>query len=76
VVLRLGPVRDVTGYSQLADLAATGTVNVAGAHLNLAVGYTPHVGDALTILQTLGATVAGTFAGLPNGAVFTAGAAY
>jgi fibronectin-binding autotransporter adhesin len=61
-----------TGYSQLSDTGATGTVKLGGATLKLTFGYTPAPGDTLTIVQTSGAAISGTFAGLADGAVFTA----
>lgn len=58
-----------TGHSRL--IVAQG-VTLAGAKLALTMsGYTPAVGDALTIVQT-GTTLTGTFQGLPEGAYVTA----
>lgn len=59
-----------TGYSQLI---ATGAVDLGGATLQESLsGYTPGVGDKLTILKNnSGSPITGTFGGLPEGATFT-----
>jgi autotransporter-associated beta strand protein len=55
-----------TGYDQLS---VTGTVNLAGATLNVNLGFTPALGSAFTLIQNDGIdAVVGTFAGLPQGA--------
>ncbi|OWK45225.1 putative internalin [Fimbriiglobus ruber] len=60
-----------TNYDQLS---VTGGVTLGGATLNVNLGYTPAIGDSFTIVNnvTPGA-VNGTFAGLANNAIFTAG---
>jgi hypothetical protein len=56
------------------QLNVTGTVSLGGATLNLTLGYSPSAGDAFTIVNNDGAdAVAGTFAGLPDGTVFSVG---
>ena len=63
-----------SGYDQLAMTA--GVLDLNNATLNLAVGYTPTVNsDALLIINNADDAVGlnGTFNGLPDGAVFTAG---
>src|SRR5205085_5691188 len=58
-----------TGYDQQN---VTGTVNLGGAVLDLGVFFTPVVGSTYTIINNdLADAVSGTFAGLPEGAVFT-----
>jgi autotransporter-associated beta strand protein len=55
-----------TDYDQLS---ATGKVNVAGATLNVNLGFTPAIGNAFTLIQNDGTdAVVGTFAGLQEGA--------
>ncbi len=55
-----------SGYDQLN---VTGTVNLAGAALNVNLGFTPAVGSAFMLIQNDGKdAVVGTFAGLPQGA--------
>ncbi|MEQ8587316.1 MAG: DUF4347 domain-containing protein [Thalassobaculaceae bacterium] len=60
-----------TGHDQIA---VTGTVTVSGAMLNVALGYTPTVGDSYTLIANDGVdAVTGTFSGLAEGASFSAG---
>src|SRR5262249_43539207 len=55
-----------TGYDQLS---AIGTVNLAGATLNVNLAFTPALGAAFTLVQNDGIdAVVGTFAGLPQSA--------
>ncbi len=55
-----------SGYDQLS---VTGTVNLAGATLNVNLTFTPAVGSAFTLIQNDGKdAVVGTFAGLAQGA--------
>jgi fibronectin-binding autotransporter adhesin len=55
-----------TGYDQLSVM---GTVNLAGATLNVNLGFTPALGSAFMLIQNDGIdAVVGTFAGLPQGA--------
>ncbi|MBE9070418.1 hypothetical protein IQ260_27625, partial [Leptolyngbya cf. ectocarpi LEGE 11479] len=54
-----------TDYDQLQ---AVGTVNLSNASLNLGLGYTPALGDTLTIVDNDGSdAVSGTFNGLAEG---------
>jgi hypothetical protein len=68
----LGGLTPVTQYNQLEvanSIALGGTLHVA-----LVTGYMPHVNDTFTILKNdSGGAVAGTFAGLAEGAAFIAG---
>jgi hypothetical protein len=58
-----------TGYSQLT---AGGPLDLGGSTLNLALGFAPPAGSSFVILTTADAAgVRGTFAGLPEGAVFS-----
>jgi autotransporter-associated beta strand protein len=58
-----------TDYDQLSVL---GTVNLAGATLNVNLGFTPNLGSAFVLIQNGGGgAVVDTFAGLPEGATLT-----
>ena len=58
----------VSNYGQLN---ASGTVSLGGATLSLGFSFTSSTSDAFTIINnTGGGAVAGTFAGLPEGAMF------
>ena len=58
-----------TGYSQLT---AGGPLDLGGSTLDLALGFAPPVGSSFVILATGNtAGVRGTFAGLPEGVVFS-----
>jgi fibronectin-binding autotransporter adhesin len=55
------------------QLLVRGTNQLGGAALNVSVGFPPSEGDRFTIINNDGAeAIVGTFAGLPNGAVFIA----
>jgi fibronectin-binding autotransporter adhesin len=57
-----------TNYDQIA---VTGTVNISGSNLNLTLGYTPAVGDAIVLINNQGTgAVVGTFQGLAQNATF------
>jgi YVTN family beta-propeller protein len=56
-----------TGYDRLV---VSGTAQINGAALTLVPGFRPSAGQTFTILTN----ASGTFAGLPEGAVFAAGA--
>jgi hypothetical protein len=58
-----------TGYDQLN---VTGTVNLGGSTLNTALGFASAVGNTFTIVHST-AGLSGTFNGLANGAIFSAG---
>ena len=61
--------------TQYDQLKVKSTVTLGGA-LSLSVGFTPAVGARFTIINNAGSgAVAGTFAGLPQGATITAGGA-
>ena len=58
-----------SGYSQLQ---VAGAINLAGAKLNLTLGFTPTGGQTFTIINNTGSSaITGTFAGLPEGATLT-----
>jgi hypothetical protein len=60
-----------SGYSQLL---AGGPLDLGGSALGLVLGFAPPVGADFTLLATADpGGVVGTFAGLPEGAVFTQG---
>jgi autotransporter-associated beta strand protein len=60
-----------SGYNQLRAL---GNVSLGNSVLDLVVGPNVPASGSFTIIQNAGTgTVSGTFAGLPEGAVFTAG---
>lgn len=64
--------------TQYDQLAVTGLVTIiSGATLSVNLGFTPSVGNTFTIINndTLIDPVIGTFAGLPQGATITLGAA-
>jgi hypothetical protein len=68
-----GPVAG-SSYDQLQ---VVGTVNLNGATLNLQPGFAATVGNAFLILVNDGTdAITGTFAGLPEGATFSAGGQY
>lgn len=65
---------DLNGASAYDALAVTGTVNLAGATLAGACGYTPLAEEEFTIVSNDGAdAVLGTFNGLAEGASVTIG---
>jgi len=58
-----------TAGAEYDQLSVTGRVNLAGAALNVSLGFTPAIGSAFTLIQNDGTDVVlGTFAGLPQGA--------
>ncbi|HMF11147.1 MAG TPA: autotransporter-associated beta strand repeat-containing protein, partial [Gemmataceae bacterium] len=60
-----------TNYDQLS---VTGKVNLAGATLNVNLGFTPAIGNAFTLIENDGTdAVVGTFAGLSEGATLVLG---
>jgi hypothetical protein len=68
-----GPVPD-SGYDQLQ---VNGSINLNGATLNLHPNFTASVGSTFLILVNQGTSpISGTFAGLPEGAIFEAGGQY
>ena len=83
-ILHTGSLKLAAGANFLIELAGTahdqaavtGTVNVAGANLSVSLlnGFHPSVGDKFTILANDGSdAIGGTFAGLAQGATFSAG---
>jgi hypothetical protein len=71
-----GPVFEVNGTAagtQYDQLKVSGTVTLGGA-LTVTVGYASAAGDTYVLIDNDGADpVAGTFAGLPEGAAFAVG---
>lgn len=66
--IELGGVAPGTSYDQLA---VNGTVSLAGSILDVSLGYVPQLGDRITIIDNDATDpVAGTFAGLDEGAYF------
>lgn len=60
--------------TQYDQLNVIGTVNLSDPTLTLSLGFSPAGGETFTILNNDGSDpVTGTFAGLPEGAVFNAG---
>ena len=60
--------------SQYDQVNVTGTVSLGGATLNPTLGFAPTTGQQFTIINNDGAdAVTGTFAGLPEGTVFSIG---
>jgi autotransporter-associated beta strand protein len=60
--------------TQYDQTNVTGLVSLGNATFSLGLGFTPPVGSTFIIINNdLTDPVAGTFAGLPEGAVFTAG---
>jgi hypothetical protein len=63
-----------TGSSSYSQVTASGTVDLGGSTLILALGFTPQVGGSFTLLTTSDpGGISGTFAGLAAGATFTQG---
>ena len=65
---------DGNGTTEYDQVVAGGAVSLDGATLNLSIGggYTPAVGDQLTIIKNnSGSDITGTFAGLAEGAEVT-----
>jgi hypothetical protein len=61
---------DPSNYSQVM---AGGPINLGGSTLSLVLGFQPPVGSTYTLLTTSSGPIQGTFAGLPEGAIFTQG---
>ena len=59
-----------TGHDQMASIFPP---ELGGATLAVALGFTPAVGDTFVIMDNVFDSVAGTFAGLPEGARLTNG---
>jgi len=65
---------DSTHYGQIT---ASGSVDLGGSTLLVQWNYVSSTGDSFTIInKTSGGAVTGTFAGLPEGATFTANGRY
>jgi fibronectin-binding autotransporter adhesin len=68
-VVQLNGTTAGTGYDQLGT---SGTINLTGATLSGAVGFTPTNGSTFTIINnTGGSAITGTFSGLAEGATVT-----
>src|SRR4030095_16941316 len=62
-----------TGYDQL-NVRGTNQLGSSTLHVTVGPNFAPLEGDRLTIINNDGSeAIQGTFAGLPNGTVFTAG---
>jgi len=62
-----------TGYDQL-NVRGTNQLGGSTLHVTVGAGFAPVEGERLTIINNDGSeAIQGTFAGLPNGTVFTAG---
>jgi autotransporter-associated beta strand protein len=58
-----------TAGNNYSQLSVEGQIQLGGATLNAAAGFTPSAGDQFTIISNAGSSpVSGTFAGLPEGA--------
>src|SRR5262249_34530615 len=64
----------LTAGTQYDQLNAGGNVVLGGATLNVSVGFSPVAGNTFTIIQHTSGTTSGAFAGLAQGATFTANA--
>ena len=61
--------------TQYDQVNVTGGVTLGNATLNVVLGFTPSAGQTFTIIANdLADAVVGTFSGLPEGSIFTAGA--
>jgi predicted outer membrane repeat protein len=64
----------VNGAAAFSRVAVAGNLSLGGAQLTVSVGTAPPAGSVLRIIDKQGAgAVTGTFAGLPEGALFVAG---
>jgi hypothetical protein len=61
---------DPSNYSQVM---ASGPINLGGGTLSLVLGFQTPVGSTYTLLTTSSGPIQGTFAGLPEAAIFTQG---
>ena len=62
-----------TGYDQL-NVRGTNQLGSSTLHVTVGAGFAPVEGERLTIINNDGSeAIQGTFAGLPNGTIFTAG---
>jgi Repeat of unknown function (DUF5650) len=62
---------DPASYSQVT---ASGSIDLGSSTLTLTLGFTPEMGDSFTLLTAGdGSSIAGTFAGLDEGATFSQG---
>jgi len=70
-------INGTTAGTQYDQVNVTGGVNLGNATLNVVLGFTPSAGQTFTIIANDRAdAVVGTFAGLPEGSIFTAGAGH
>ena len=68
-------INGTTVGTQYDQVNVTGGVDLGDATLNVLLGFTPSAGQTFTIIANdLADAVAGTFSGLPEGSIFTAGA--
>ena len=65
---------ELNGGNDYDQLNVNGSVTLNGAALSLSLGFIPAFGTSFTIINNDGEdAVSGTFSGLPQGALFTAG---
>src|SRR5262249_38295616 len=62
-----------TAPSNYSQVTASGPINLGGSTLSLALGFQPPGRSTYTLLTTSAGPIQGTFAGLPEGAIFTQG---
>ncbi len=68
-------INGTTVGTQYDQVNVTGGVTLGNATLNVVLGFTPSAGQTFTIIANdLADAVVGTFSGLPEGSIFTAGA--
>ena len=68
-------INGTTAGAQYDQVNVTGGVTLGNATLNVVLGFTPSAGQNFTIIANdLADAVVGTFSGLPEGSIFTAGA--
>lgn len=60
-----------TAGAEYDQTVVTGTTTLSNTTLNVALGFMPSIGSSFTILRA--DTISGTFDGLADGAIFTAG---
>jgi len=67
---------DLNALLSFDRVAPTGTTNLGGSTLSVSENFASAVGDSFNIIANSGGAIVGTFAGLPEGAVFAVGASF
>jgi hypothetical protein len=67
---------DLNALLSFDRVAPTGTTNLGGSSLSVSENFASAVGDSFNIIANSGGAIVGTFAGLPEGAVFAVGASF